>query len=62
MKNIVKNASKQPDFMGMEINGVKIQLRFVEKEELGVKDRVIEILSDAYKKRRLGETSKEEVR
>ena len=52
---------KLPDYVEMEIGGVKIQLRFAEKERPGIKDRVIEILSDEYEKRRLGETSGEKL-
>ena len=61
MKTIIKNEGKIPDSMEMEIGGVKIQLRFAEKESSGIKDRVIEILSDEYEKRRLGETSGEKL-
>lgn len=61
MKNIIKNEGKLTDSVEMQISGVKIQLRFAEKENPGIKDRVIEILSDGYEKRRLGETSGEKL-
>lgn len=61
LKTIIKNEGKRPDSVEMEISGVKIQLRFAEKERPGIKDRVIEILSDEYEKRRLGETSGEKL-
>ena len=61
LKIIKKNEGKLPDSMEMEISGVKIQLRFAEKESPGIKDRVIEILSDEYEKRRLGETTGEKL-
>ena len=61
LKTIIKNEGKLPDSVEMEISGVKIQLRFAEKESLCIKDRVIEILSDEYEKRRLGETSGEKL-
>lgn len=56
LKTIIKNEGKLPDSVEMEIGGVKIELQFAEKERPGIKDRVIEILSDEYEKRRLGET------
>ena len=46
----------------MELKGVRIQLSFAESETPGIRDRMIEILSDAYEKRRLGEKSGEELR
>ena len=61
LKTIIKNEGKLPDSVEMEISGVKIQVRFAEKERPGIKDRVIEILSDEYEKRRLGETSGEKL-
>ena len=61
LKTIIKNEGKLPDSVEMEISGVKIQLRFAEKESPGIKDRVIEILLDEYEKRRLGETSGEKL-
>lgn len=59
LKTIIKKEEKLPDSVEMEISGVKIQLRFAEKERPGIKDRVIEILSDEYEKKRLRETSGE---
>ena len=38
----------------MEVSGIRVQLSFAESENSDIKDRVIEILSDAYEKRRLG--------
>ena len=55
LKTIKKNEGKLPDSVETEISGVKIQLRFAEKESPGIKDRVIEILSDEYEKRRLAQ-------
>jgi len=46
----------------MELNGVRVQLSFAESEVPGIRDRMIEILSDAYEKRRLSEKSGEELR
>ena len=46
LKTMIKNEGKLPDSMEMEIGGVKIQLRFAEKESPGIKDRVIEVLCD----------------
>lgn len=61
LKTIIKNEDRLPDSVEMEIGGVKIQLRFADKERSGIKDRVIEILSDEYEKRRLGEISGEKL-
>ena len=38
----------------MEVSGVRVQLSFAESENSDIKDRVIEILSDSYERRRLG--------
>ena len=48
--------------MDMELSGVRVHLSFAESEAPGIRDRMIEILSDAYEKRRLGEKSGEELR
>ena len=59
MKNKLKKKEKHPDFIEMEINGVKMQLKFAEKEEPGIKESIIEILYDSYEKKRLEEMSGE---
>lgn len=61
LKNIIKNECKHPDSVEVEFSGVRIRLSFAEKEEPGIKDRMIEILSDAYEKRRLGENCGEKL-
>lgn len=53
---IMKNEVVSSGSIEMKIGGVSIQLQFSDKEESGMKDRVINILFDAYEKKRLGET------
>jgi len=62
LNNINIAEEKHQDYIEMELSGVRIRLRFAEKEEPGVRKRIIDILSDEYEKRRLGEKSGEKLR
>ena len=62
MKNINQADEKHQDFMELKFNGVEIRLSFAENEESGIRERIIDILSDEYEKRRLGEKTGEKLR
>ena len=59
--NISLQEIREKGSVDMELSGVRVHLSFAESEAPGIRDRMIEILSDAYEKRRLGEKSGEEL-
>ena len=61
MENIVVKKDKIPESVVMKISDVEINITFSSVEQVGVKESIIEILTDSYEKKRLGETSGEKL-
>lgn len=61
MENTVVKKDKIPESVAMKIGDVKINITFSSVEHLGVKESVIEILTDSYEKKRLKEASGEKL-
>ena len=59
MGNIVVKKDKITESVAMKIGDVKINITFSSAEHLGVKESVIEILTDSYEKKRLREPAGE---
>lgn len=59
MENIVVKKDKIPESVVMKIGDVEINITFSSVEHLGVKESVIEILTDSYEKKRLREPAGE---
>lgn len=60
LKNIIIK-EKHPASIELNFSGVRMTLSFAVKEDPTVKESVVEILTDAYEKKRLGETSGEKL-
>ena len=52
---------KIPESVAMKIGGVEINITFSSVEHLGIKESVIEILTDSYEKKRFKEASGEKL-
>ena len=54
MENIEKKKRTQHETLEIEIQGLKVTITFAREEVLGVKGKIVEIISDSYEKKRLG--------
>ncbi len=58
----LKNTNKKkmmkdtPDMLNTMINGMEVTLVFAEREDPDLKERIIDIITDEYKKKKLGKT------
>ncbi len=60
MKNRENKGTKQgnPGSVRRNINGLDVTLVFAETEQDGLKEQIIDILSNEYEKKRLGKTGR----
>ena len=61
LKNIIVKKDRVPKVVVMKIGDMEINITFALTEHPGVKESVIEILTDSYEKKRLRETSGEKL-
>lgn len=61
LKSNIITKEKYPNSVELNFSGVRMTLSFAVKEDPTVKESVVEILTDAYEKKRLGENSGEKL-
>lgn len=58
MNNKLKKIEASPNSLSIQIMDLEVTLSFAEREDSGVRERIIDILSGAYEKKRLTDSSK----
>ncbi len=53
-RDVKKVKQQDPEAVDMEIQGVEITLVFAKEDNAGLRERIVDILTDAYEKKRLG--------
>ena len=59
MNNKMKKIEASPNSVSIEVMGLEVTLSFAEREDCGVRECIIDILTGAYEKKRLTDTSEE---
>ena len=54
MEIIDKKKRTQPESIEIVIQGLKVTISFAREEVPGVKEKIVEIVTDSYEKKRLG--------